>query len=132
MNVVPLTTDERLGGCRGARLATRGHCEPAMLAELLKDVVGQPGALPVFQYTLTELFDVRVDDRLTVASYGAIGGARGVVSPRADHLYHSMSPEEQDATQQLCLRARRARGAGHLGSTAGSLPPRPSRSTSTS
>ena len=119
VNVVPLTTDE-LWAAAAEPASRRGvTCEPAMLAELLKDVVGQPGALPVFQYTLTELFDVRVDDRLTVASYGAIGGARGVVSRRADDLYHSMSPEEQDATRQLCLRLVHARGAGHLGSTAG-------------
>ncbi len=65
----------------------------------LSDVLGEPGALPIFQYALTELFDGRDDDRLTVASYRAMGGAHAVLSRRADDLYHSMTLEEQDATR---------------------------------
>ena len=101
-----------------------------MLAELLKDVVGEPGRSRSSS-TRSPVFDVRVDDRLTVASYGAIGGARGRASRRADDLYHSMSPEEQDATRQLSLRLVTIAEQG-TGVDGGSLPPRPSRSTSTS
>jgi len=104
VNVLPLTTDE-LEEAAVEPASRRGvTCEPALLAELLSDVLGEPGALPIFQYALTELFDRREDDRLSVASYRAMGGAHAVLSRRADDLYHSMTLEEQDATRQLFLR----------------------------
>ena len=104
VNVLPLTTDE-LEEAAIEPASRRGvTCEPALLAELLSDVIGEPGALPIFQYALTELFDARDDDRLTVASYRAMGGARGVLTRRADDVYHSMTLEQQAATRQLFLR----------------------------
>ena len=118
VNVVPLTTDELWAAAAEPASRQRGHFEPALLAELLKDVVGQPGALPLFQYTLTELFDVRVGDRLTVASYGAIGGPRGG-QPAGRRPVPLDVPGGQDRDPTAVPPARRARGAGHLGSTAG-------------
>jgi basic membrane lipoprotein Med (substrate-binding protein (PBP1-ABC) superfamily)/DNA-binding SARP family transcriptional activator len=104
VNVLPLTTDE-LEEAAAEPAARRGvSCEPALLAELLSDVIGEPGALPIFQYALTELFDRRLDDRLTVEAYRSMGGARGVLTRQADDLYHRMTPEEQEATRQLFLR----------------------------
>ena len=59
INVLPLTTDE-LEEAAQEPAARRGVTfEPALLAELLTDVIGEPGALPMFQYALTELFDRR-------------------------------------------------------------------------
>ena len=82
VNVLSLTTDE-LEEAAVEPASRRGvTCEPALLAELLSDVLGEPGALPIFQYALTELFDRRDDDRLTVAWYRAMGGAHAVLSRR--------------------------------------------------
>ena len=104
VNVLPLTTDELEEAAVEPASRHGVACEPALLGELLSDVLGEPGALPIFQYALTELFDRRDGDRLTVASYRAMGGAHAVLSRRADDLYHSMTLEEQDATRQLFLR----------------------------
>ena len=119
VNVVPLTTDE-LWAAAAEPASRRGvTCEPAMLAELLKDVVGEPGALPVFQYTLTELFDVRVDDRLTVASYGAIGRRARCGEPARRRPVPLDVPGGAGRDPTAVPPAVDARGAGHLGSTAG-------------
>jgi basic membrane lipoprotein Med (substrate-binding protein (PBP1-ABC) superfamily)/DNA-binding SARP family transcriptional activator len=104
VNVLPLTTDELEEAATEPAARRRVTCEPALLAELLTDVIGEPGALPIFQYALTELFDRRVDDRLTLDDYRSMGGAHGVLSRRADDLYHGMTLEEQDAARQLFLR----------------------------
>jgi basic membrane lipoprotein Med (substrate-binding protein (PBP1-ABC) superfamily) len=104
VNVLPLTTDELEEAAAEPAARRRVTCEPALLAELLTDVIGEPGALPIFQYALTELFDQRVDDRLTLDDYRSMGGAHGVLSRRADDLYHRMTLEEQDAARQLFLR----------------------------
>ena len=55
VNVVPLTSDELEDAALQPARRTGVTLEPALLAELITDVIGQPGALPMFQYTLTEL-----------------------------------------------------------------------------
>ena len=92
------------GGRRGPAAASGVTLEPALLAELLADVIGEPGALPIFQYALTELFDRRDGDLLTLAAYRAMGGVRGALSRRADDLYHGLTLDEQEAARQLFLR----------------------------
>ena len=75
----PATHDRRARG--GRRRSPRPHrgvtFEPALLAELLTDVLGEPGALPVFQYALTELFERRTGNQLTLDAYRSLGGVRG-------------------------------------------------------
>ena len=51
--------------------------EPGLTERLLRDVEGQPGALPLLQYTLWELWQRRDDRRLTIAAYREIGGVQG-------------------------------------------------------
>jgi hypothetical protein len=104
INVLPLTSDELESAAREPVARNGVTLEPALLAELLADVIGEPGALPLFQYALTELFDRRRDDVLTVAAYRAMGGVRGALSRRADDLYHRLTLAEQEATRQLFLR----------------------------
>jgi basic membrane lipoprotein Med (substrate-binding protein (PBP1-ABC) superfamily)/DNA-binding SARP family transcriptional activator len=104
INVLPLTTDELEEAAEQPAARRSVAFEPALLAELLTDVIGEPGALPVFQYALTELFDRRDDDRLTLSAYHSMGGVRGALSRRADDLYHRLTLDEQEAARQLFLR----------------------------
>ena len=104
VNVLPLTSDELESAAQEPAARSGVTLEPALLAELLADVIGEPGALPIFQYALTELFDRRDGDVLTVAAYRAMGGVRGALSRRADDLYHRLTLDEQEATRQLFLR----------------------------
>ncbi len=104
INVVPLTSDELEAAALGPTEHSGVVLEPALLAELLTDVIGQPGGLPLFQYALTELFDRRVGNLLTVDVYRSIDGVRGALTRRANELYDSLSPTEQEAAKQLFLR----------------------------
>jgi DNA-binding SARP family transcriptional activator len=104
VNVVPLTPDELEAAAEEPVARLGVSLEPALLAELLSDVVGQPGALPIFQYTLRELFDRRTGDVLTVESYRSMGGVHGALSRRADELYDRLDPEQRAAAKQLFLR----------------------------
>jgi len=104
VNVLPLTSDELESAAQEPATRNGVTLEPALLAELLADVIGEPGALPIFQYALTELFDRRESNVLTVAAYRAMGGVRGALSRRADDLYHRLTLDEQRATRQLFLR----------------------------
>jgi hypothetical protein len=41
---------------------------------MVADVTDEPGALPLLQYALTELYERREGSALTREAYGAIGG----------------------------------------------------------
>ena len=75
------------------------------MAELIAEVSGQPNALPLFQYTLTELFDRRAG--LDAHQGGVSGVGRdpwgGRQSCRGD-LPSTSDAEQQDAARQLFLR----------------------------
>ncbi len=54
--------------------------EPGLAATIIDDVLYQPGALPLLQYALTELFEQRDGRSLTHEAYTAIGGATGALA----------------------------------------------------
>jgi DNA-binding SARP family transcriptional activator/WD40 repeat protein len=80
------------------------HFEPGLVSRIVADVTDQPGALPLMQYALTELFDRQVSGVLTMRSYELLGGLSGALSRRAEALYESMQPEHQAATRRLFIR----------------------------
>ncbi len=104
VNVVPLRPDE----LETAALKPAQHMgmelEPALLGALIGDVAGQPGALPLYQYALTELFDRRVGNTLTLDAYRASGGVAGALSTRAEDLYARLTVSQRTAAKQLFLR----------------------------
>ena len=60
---------------------------PGLISAIINDLVDQPGTLPLLQYTLTELFERRVGNALTLGAYQTSGGVRGALASRADELY---------------------------------------------
>ncbi len=78
--------------------------EPALLAALLHDVTDRPGALPLLQYTLTELFESRRGDRITHAAYQQLGGISSALVKRADGLLSSLGDDADEVARQVFLR----------------------------
>src|SRR5215218_8415185 len=102
--VPPLTPDELEQAIRGPAERIGVRPEPGLVAEMIADVAHQPGALPLLQYALTELFEHRDEDRLTLAAYREIGGIAGALSARADRIYESTEPQGRRATKHVFLR----------------------------
>lgn len=70
------------------------------------DVADQPGALPLLQYALTELFDARDQSDperplMTRGSYGALGGVSGALAWRAEVVLLGLSVTEQERARKL-------------------------------
>jgi serine/threonine protein kinase/WD40 repeat protein/DNA-binding SARP family transcriptional activator len=79
--------------------------DPTLASMLIADVVDQPAALPLLQFTLTELFEQRSDaGRLTSDGYEALGGVSGAVASRADRLYGALDVADQQRTRRVFLR----------------------------
>ncbi len=74
------------------------------MAALVREVTDRPGALPLLQYTLTELFDHRRGDRVDYATYEELGGVSGTLVKRAEGLLASLGDEAHEVARQVFLR----------------------------
>lgn len=102
--VLPLSGDELeqaiLQPARSAGLTL----DENLLADIVADLREQPGALPLLQFALTELYERRDQKTLTQRAYREIGGVAGALVRRADELYASLDAQAQRITRQLFLR----------------------------
>jgi WD40 repeat protein/transcriptional regulator with XRE-family HTH domain len=78
--------------------------EPGLVDTILDEVAGEPGALPLLEHALLELWARRRGALLTLESYRASGGVQTAVAQRAEAVYTSLGVEEQGVAQQVLLR----------------------------
>ena len=102
--VVPLTTDELARAITGPAERVGAQLEPGLVTDIVADIKEQPGALPLLQYALTELFERREGRRLTKTAYRAIGGVLGALGRRAEEVYAALDQNGQALACQLFLR----------------------------
>ncbi len=102
--IVPLSTDELVRAIERPATQVGVEIESELVAALVADVQTQAGALPLLQYTLSELFDTRERDRLTLDAYRQLGGIGGALALRADAVYEGLDNEEQAAARALFSR----------------------------
>src|SRR5579864_3571031 len=77
-------------GLPDVNLAFEGN----LVGDLLYEVRGQAGALPLLQFTLDQLFERRKDHLLTLQSYQEIGGVKGALSQHAEKTYLALPSEK--------------------------------------
>ena len=78
--------------------------EEGLIGQIVRDVAGQPGSLPLLQYALTELFDDRDSNTITLATYQRGGGVFGALGRRAEALYDELTEPGRLAIRQAFLR----------------------------
>ncbi|UBF28522.1 NACHT domain-containing protein [Kovacikia minuta CCNUW1] len=78
--------------------------EEGLVDALLADVLGEPAALPLLQFTLLKLWDNREYNRVTWEAYRRLGGGRLALAKSADEFYNSLIPEEQLTVKRILLR----------------------------
>ena len=86
--------------------------EPGLVDLLVREVEGEPGALPLLSHALQETWQRREGNTLTVAGYQAAGGIRGAVAQTAEAVYGSVDPSLQHLVRELMLRLVSAGIAG--------------------
>ena len=78
--------------------------EPGLVGLLVRDVEGEPGALPLLSHALLQTWAHREGRTLTVAGYHASGGIRGAVAQSAELVYEQAAPEQRALLRDLMLR----------------------------
>jgi WD40 repeat protein len=102
--VVPLTAEELAQAIAAPAERVGVTFEPDLVTRIVAEVNQQPGALPLLQYALTELFERRADHLLTKKAYQSIGGVSGALARRAEEVYAGLDEAGQAAVRQLFLR----------------------------
>ncbi|GCE06803.1 nSTAND1 domain-containing NTPase [Dictyobacter aurantiacus] len=79
--------------------------EGDLVGDLLFEVQGQTGALPLLQFTLEQLFQRRSGHLLTLQAYHDLGGVKGALASHAEDVYNSLPTQEHhDLARDLFLR----------------------------
>ncbi len=102
--ILPLSPEEIEQAIVGPAERINMRFEPGLVSTIIADVKQQPGALPLLQYALTELFENRDGFLLTREGYTKTGGVLGALASRADELYDSLDSTSQQAARQMFLR----------------------------
>jgi WD40 repeat protein/class 3 adenylate cyclase len=90
-----VTEPARLAGLRA---------EPGLVELVLRDVAGEPGALPLLSHALRATWERRDGRTLTVEGYRESGGVGSAVAQTADTLVESVPPDQRALVRSLFLR----------------------------
>jgi WD40 repeat protein len=78
--------------------------EQGLVETILDDVENQPGALPLLEHALLELWERRRGMMMTLEAYRESGGVEGAIAKRADAIYVSFDSEQQTIARRIMLR----------------------------
>jgi WD40 repeat protein/class 3 adenylate cyclase len=79
--------------------------EPGLVEGILRDVVGEPGALPLLSHSLLETWKRRSGRVLTLVGYLQAGGVQGAITKTAETVYReALSPDQQALARNIFLR----------------------------
>jgi DNA-binding SARP family transcriptional activator/WD40 repeat protein len=78
--------------------------EAGLVDLLVREVEGEPGALPLLSHALRQTWLAREGRTLTVAAYQASGGIRGAVAQSAEEVYEHTPDERRPLLRDLLLR----------------------------
>ena len=102
--VGPMTEDELRRAIERPTQLVGCELEAGLVDLLVQDVRHQPGALPLLQHALLELWNKREGRRLTVKAYQEIGKLEGALQRRADATLKAFSQDEQELCRRTFLR----------------------------
>jgi WD40 repeat protein/class 3 adenylate cyclase len=79
--------------------------EPGLVEGILRDVVGEPGALPLLSHSLLETWKRRSGRVLTLVGYLQAGGVQGAITKTAETVYReALAPDQQALARSIFLR----------------------------
>ena len=102
--VPPLTPEELERVIRQPAERAGLHLEQGLVARIVSEMSERPGALPLLQYTLSELWERRDGRSLSLHAYDASGGIMAAVGRRAEQLVRELDADGREVARQLFLR----------------------------
>jgi WD40 repeat protein len=104
IQVTPLSAGELREAITQPAAAVGLKFEAGVIEALLQEILGEPAALPLLQFTLLKLWENRERNRVTQAAYLKVGGGRLALARSADAFFAALIPEEQTTARRILLR----------------------------
>jgi DNA-binding SARP family transcriptional activator/WD40 repeat protein len=108
----PMNEPELRSAIEGPARRAGLRLEPGLVDLLVREVEGEPAALPLLSHVLRETWERREGPTLTVAGYRATGGIRQAVAQSAESLYDAMDAARRAQLRGLMLRLVSVADAG--------------------
>ncbi len=104
VKIAPMNRDELEAAIRMPALQRNVQFEDGLVDRILTDAGRDPGVLPLTEFALTELWNRQVDHVLTHPAYERIGQLSGAIAHRAESVFRSLTPQQQEAVRQILIR----------------------------
>jgi len=105
--IAPMTTAELRSAMEQQAAAAGLHFEADLSNTILDTVQDEPGAMPLLQHLLLEMWKRRHGRWLRASEYRELGGIRKAIAYTADGVYATLSPTEQMIMQNIFVRLTR-------------------------
>ncbi|MFN7927040.1 MAG: TIR domain-containing protein [Blastocatellia bacterium] len=89
--------------------------EDSLVERILDNLEDEPGNLPLLEFALTELWEKRQGNRVSNQLYEEIGGVGGSLGKRAEEVFASLLPVQQDLAIRAFTRLVRVAAASEEG-----------------
>jgi hypothetical protein len=100
----PMTSEDLRDAIEEPARVAGLRLEAGLVDLLVREVEGEPGALPLLSHALRATWERREANTLTVAGYRESGGVRGAVAQSAEAVYQQVPADERRALRDLLLR----------------------------
>ena len=105
MQVGAMQPDELVSAIARPALQVGLRIDPDLIAQIVNDMQDEPGALPLMQFALKDLFDAQQAKggviALTLNDYLARGGLRKALERHADAAFAKLSEDEQQLARTI-------------------------------
>ncbi|MEO6414006.1 MAG: BTAD domain-containing putative transcriptional regulator, partial [Pedococcus sp.] len=100
----PMTEPDLRHAIEGPAAQAGLRLEPGLVDLLVREVAGEPAALPLLSHVLRQTWRSREGGTLTAEGYAATGGVREAVAQSAEGVFRGLDPEHQAMLHDLMLR----------------------------
>ncbi|MBE0669191.1 MAG: hypothetical protein IH588_01265 [Anaerolineales bacterium] len=110
--IAPMTVDELHSAMEKQAAVVGLRFDPTLSETILAEVKGEPGAMPLLQHALWELWNRRHGLWIKAEEYQAFGGVRQAIASTAEEVYASCSDFERARVRDIFLRLTRLDESG--------------------
>ena len=104
VKIGPMNDEELESVIRNPAFRHQVNFEDGLAERILRDTGAEPGTLPLLEFTLTELWSRQTERTLRHSTYEQIGQLSGAIAHRAETVYRSLTPVQQEAARYILTR----------------------------
>jgi len=104
LNLGPMTESELRDSIQEPARKLGIEFDAGLIEMILRDVLSEPGSLPLLEFVLSELWLRRHETAPSAAAYQKIGGIKGAIAKVAESMWAKLSEQEQKAAMRVMLR----------------------------